>query len=161
MSHRYIFWGMVITAAAATGAAFAALGNYALAALAVGLGALWLVADAKITSRLATLFFLAFVGLAVVVSLNKPSLPLAVLGVSANLAAWDMSRFLTRLTGENVKATRAILEARHLRALTTTVGAGFAIALLPTAFRLSIPFAIVCGLVLLTLLMLRLSTRSL
>lgn len=158
---KYVFWGLVIVVAALFLASFVSMGNYLLAALSFGLGVMWLAADAKIESYMGTLFFLAFVMLAVIASLNEALTPLALLGMCANLAAWDISRFRARLAGETNHDTRAILASRHLRLLAVIICVGFLIALLPLAFRLPLPFVIVVGVVLLALLALQQSIRSL
>jgi hypothetical protein len=158
---KYVFWGLVIAAAVLFTVIHAVLGNVLLAALSFVLGVLWLVADAKIEDYLGTLFFLMFIGVAVITSLFDSVIPLAVLGMSANLAAWDLSRFRARLAGANVLEIGARLEARHLRLLAVIIVVGIVIALLPLVIRLPLPFVIVFLVALLTLLMLYQSMRFL
>lgn len=161
MSVKRAFWGAVIGAASLFAITYATSGNYPLAALAWGVGMMWLVADAKIECHLGTLFFLVYVTLAVIAGLSDALVPLTLLGMSANLAAWDLSRFRARLAGQNKQDTHTDLETRHLRLLAVTMSAGFLIALVPLFFRLAIPFAIVFGVALLTFLALQQSMRSL
>lgn len=157
---KLVFWGLVALTAAFFSTVYAVSGEYMLAILAAVLGVMWLAADVKIASQ-GTLFFLTFVMLAVVASLNDIPVPLILLALSADLAAWDVARFRARLTGQVEPDILAIMEGRHLRILMITICAGFLVALLPTFVHLSLPFVIVCLLLLLTLLALRQSIRSL
>jgi hypothetical protein len=158
---KHIFEGLVIVVAVIFATIFTVQGAYLLAALAFGLGMMWLAADARIESSLETLFFVGFVVLAVIASLDDTLLPLTLLGMCANLAAWDIARFRARLAGQKAQKNHARLEARHVRLLAVVIGAGFLMALLPLFFRLSIPFVVVGAVALITLLMLYQSTRSL
>lgn len=161
MIAQRVFWGSTVLTAGLFTALFAASGVTVLAAVAVALGVLWLVADAKIDSGFGTVFFLAFVVLAVMASANDASLPLTLLGLSANLAAWDVSRLRTRLALEPDPERRAPVEARHVRVLAVTLAAGFLAALLPVVVRLTLPFVIMSGVTLLALLALYFAMRSL
>ena len=161
MNPKHVFGGLVIVVAVIFATIFAVQGDYLLAALGFALGMMWLAADAKIESDLGTLFFVGFVVLAVIASLNDALLPLILLGMCANLAAWDIARFRARLAGQKAQENHALLKARHVRLLAVVIGAGFLMALLPLFFRLSIPFVMVGAVALITLLMLYQSTRSL
>jgi hypothetical protein len=161
MNPKHIIWGLVIVVAVLFSIIYAALGNNMLAVLAFGLGGMWLAVDAKVDGYEGTFFFLAFVALAVIASLNEALRPLPLLGLSVDLAAWDVSRFSARLAGEKDQTARAILEARHLTLLIVVIGSGFLIALLPFLFQLAIPFVIMSGLALFALLALQQSMRSL
>ncbi len=161
MNSKHIVRGLVIAVTILFSMIYAALGNYVLTLVAFGLGGLWLTLDARIEGSEGTLFFLAFVALAMIATFYGTLGPLPVFGLSINLAAWDMSRFVARLTDEKDPALRAVLETRHQVILMVVISLGFLIALLPFLFQLAIPFVIVCGMVLLTLLMLQQSMRRL
>lgn len=157
---KLVFWGLVALTAAFFSTVYVVSGEYILAIAAAGLGAMWFTADVKFASQ-GTLFFLAFVALAVIASLSDVPVPLILLALSADLAAWDVARFRARLTGQVEPDILAIMEERHLRVLAVTICAGFLVALLPVFVHLSLPFVIVCLLLLLALLALRQSMRSL
>ena len=161
MNPKYILWGLVIIVAVLFSIIYAALGNYLLAILPLGLGGLWLYADVSVDGYEGTLFFVAFVALAVVASLPDVLGPLPLLGLSINLAAWDLARFLARLSRQKDPAVRADLQARHLTLLVMVIGAGFMIGVLPFLLQVAIPFVIVFGFALLALLALQQSMRSL
>ncbi len=161
MNSKHVFWGLVIVDAILFAIIYAVSGNYPLAALAFGLGVIWLAADTKSKKRLGTPCFLAYVVLAVIANLNNILIPLTLLGMSVNLAAWDMSRFRSRLVDQNGQVPHPLLEARHLHLLAAVICFGFLIALVPLYFRLTIPFVLVGGVTLLTLLTLQQSMRSL
>lgn len=147
-----IFLGLVTVVVLLFAAIYIMLGSYELAVLALLLGVLWMV------TRLGTFCFVAFVALTVIASLSGVPTPLALLGMSANLAAWDMSRFLDRLDGEDV--WRTPLAAYHLRVLSVVIALGFGIALLACFLRLSLPFGVMGMIALLAVLLLRRSVRS-
>ncbi len=155
MNPKPIWGGLVLTTAALFAIAFAAQGAVVLAVVAGGLGMLWLAANAN---ELGTLFFVGFTLLAMIAALDGTWLPLTLLGMCANLAAWDLARFRVRLAGQK---EQALLKARHLRLLAVVTGAGFLTALVPVLVHVTIPFVMLSGIVLLTLLMLYLSTQSL
>ena len=161
MNPKHILWGLVITVAVLFSIVYALLGNALFTVLPFALGGMWLAADAKIDGYEGTFFFLAFVVLAVIASFYDALGPLPLLGLSVDLAAWDISRFSARLAREKNQVTRAILTKRHLALLTVVISLGFLIALLPFLVRLAIPFVIVYGLVLLALATLQQSVRSL
>lgn len=157
---KLVFWGLVALTAAFFSTVYAVSGEYMLAILAAGLGVMWLAADMRIASQ-GTFFFLAFVALAVIASLSDIPVPIILLALSADLAAWDVARFRARLTGQVEPDILTIMEERHLRVLAVTICAGFLVALLPVFVHLSLPFVTVCLLLLLALLALRQSMRSL
>jgi hypothetical protein len=161
MIPEHVFRGSVIIAAALFAAVFAASGEVVLAIAPLALGAVWLAVDAKAPGHLGTMFFVAFLVLAAIADLDNAPLPLPLVGLSADLAAWDLSRFRARLASETAPGVRAVVENRHLRILAATLSVGFLIALLPEFIHLTIPFVLVCIVTLLALLMLHQSMRSL
>ncbi len=160
MSQR-ILWGLIVVTAAVLALIYAALEAYGLAALAVGLGAAWLVLDVRMAFRFDSAFFLAFVALAILGSLLGASAPLVLLGVSTDLAAWDIARFRARIAGEAEGEAAALLETKHLRKLAVTAGVGFVIALLPVLIQISINFVALLLIILLIMILLRRSMLSL
>ncbi|MBN1563812.1 MAG: hypothetical protein JXA10_08230 [Anaerolineae bacterium] len=161
MNLKRLFGGLVITVAVLFAGIYAALDSYLLAIVSLGVGGLWLTLDAKIANYEGTLFFLAFVALAVIASLDDTLKPWPLLGLSINLAAWDIARFTARLANAEQPATRAVLTTRHLILLAGIIILGFVFAVLPALVRLAIPFVIVGGVALLALLTLQQSMRSL
>jgi hypothetical protein len=129
--------------------------NYLIAAVAVGLGLIWLLLEVYRKTAFTSLFFVAFIGLAAVGSVNREPSGLMVLGIAADLAAWDLSRFLDRLSGFSGKEIDTGLYRRHLYQLAITVGIGWGLALVPMFIRLPMSFVAFVTLTLLATLMLR------
>ncbi len=154
MAKKSLFALIVITAAVFS-FIYAAAQMYALAAVAAGLGAAWLFLEIKRTHPLATAFFLVFAGLAVLGSLKQASPVIVLLGLTTDLAAWDLSRLRVRLAGKSESEALALLETKHLQKLAVTACAGFLIALLPLIIQLSINFVVLLVIVLLTVIVLR------
>ena len=154
MAKKSLFALIVITAVVFA-LIYAAVQMYALVAVAVGLGAAWLFLEIKRTHPLATAFFLAFAGLAVLGSLKHASPVIVLLGLTTDLAAWDLSRLRARIAGKAEIDALALLETKHLRKLAITASAGFLIALLPLIIQLSINFVVLLLIVLLTVIALR------
>ncbi len=92
--------GLIVITAAVFSFSYAAAQVYGFVAVAVGLGAAWLTLEVKREHRFATAFFLAFVALAVLASLKQASPLIVLLGLTTDLAAWDLSRFRRRIAGE-------------------------------------------------------------
>lgn len=134
---------------------------YAVAAVAVALGAVWLLLEAQTEYRVAVVFFLAFVALAVLGTLYQSSAVLILFGLTTDLAAWDLSRFRRRIAGVAEADAAALLATNHLRKLAITAAAGFLIALLPLLIELSINFVVLLLFVLLTIIALRRSMFAL
>lgn len=103
----------------------------------------------------------AFVGLAVVGGLNHPPSLLILIGVVADLAAWDLSRFLARLKPFTDKPLAPDLYRKHLIRLSITLGVGFSLAVLPLLITLPLDFVAFAGLTLLAMIALRRSILAL
>ncbi len=135
--------------------------NYLIAAVAVGLGLIWLLLEVYGKTAFTSLVFVVFIGLAATGSVNREPSWLMVLGIAADLAAWDLSRFLDRLKGLTHQEIDAGLYRRHLYQLAITLGVGFGLALLPLMIRLSLDFLAFAVLTLLTVIALRRSIFAL
>ncbi len=160
MITKRVLWGLIGVTAATLAFNDIALQQYPLAVFTGGLGLLWLVLEIRGENPVVAVFFLVFSVLAMAsASQGSTPVPLALLGLSMNLAAWDLSRFRARIAGETASETRTALEISHLRNLGVTVGAGFFIALLPLYIQVAIPFVLFCGVVLLAMTALRQSIR--
>lgn len=155
MTTKRVLVGLIIVTAAVFTFIHTALQTYGLAVLAVGLGLAWLMVEIRYARTFATGFFLAFLALAVVGSLNHAFIPAVLLGLSADLAAWDISRFRARIVGGTETEAVALLESRHLRKLAVTAGAGFFIALLPVFIQISISFVVLLLVILIMMIALR------
>jgi hypothetical protein len=136
---------------------YAAAQLYLVAILACLIGLAWLVTENNEQRVLSSIFFLIFAGLAIGGSVNRLPIPVMLVGFSADLAAWDLSRFRERIAGKVEPAMLPALEAMHLRTLFTALGAGLALALLSTLINFSISFVALFFIILLLLLALRLS----
>ena len=161
MTAQRALLALIVVAAAALSLASAAAQSYPLAALTLALGAIWLIAEARAQRRPGTILFLALLALAVAASLNDAPILIVLVSLSADLAAWDLSRLQARIADGCEGATRAALEASHLRKLAVTACAGLLIALLPALIQISLSFVAVCVLILLAMFVLRRSLLTL
>jgi hypothetical protein len=150
-----VLFGLIIVTSSVFSFVYAASQAYLFAAFAFGLGVFWLVMEAKNEPAFSTIFFLAFVALAILRSVDQAPVIMLLLGFTANLAAWDWSRFRARIADETRLEVVALLETRHLQKLAVTAFAGFVIALLPVFIQISINFVVVLLLILLTMIALR------
>lgn len=135
MITKRVLWVLIIVTTAAFLFVYLASQQVLIAVFALGLGLSWLGIEIKGDNPITSLFFLAFLALALVGSLSNALITL--LGLSAALAAWDLSRFRTRIADE---VETDLLENRHLQKLAITVSAGYVIALLPVFIHLSLNF---------------------
>lgn len=135
--------------------------NYLIAAVAVGLGLIWLLLEVYRKTAFTSLFFVVFIGLAAIGSVNREPSWLMVLGIAADLAAWDLSRFLDRLSGFSGKEIDAGLYRRHLYQLTIALGVGLGLAGLALMIRLPLDFVAFAALTLLAVIALRRSALAL
>ncbi len=129
--------------------------NYSLAALAFAAGLVWLWLEIKEQRFLTSFFFVAFIGLAIPGAFNQSALPFMILGLSIDLAAWDLSRFLARISLVSKNDDRTRLERRHLRMLFITIGVGLMLAWPALAIRIPMSFVVVLGVALTLILILR------
>jgi hypothetical protein len=161
MITKRLLLGLIIVITGAFSATYAAAQLYLVALLACVLGLAWLILENNEQSVLSTVFFLIFAGLAIAGSLNRLPILIMLLSLSADLAAWDLSRFRERIADKVESDRLPALEASHLRTLFTALGAGFALALLPTLISFSISFVALFFMILLLLLALRRSINYL
>jgi hypothetical protein len=152
---KRVLWSLIVVTTAVFGLVYAVLQQPLLAASIVGLGLIWLGLEVKGENPLAPVFFLSFLALAIVGSLNGASILIILLGLSTDLAAWDLSRFQARIADEIESGTAARLEEKHLRKLIITAGAGFFIALPPVFIHLTIGFVVFGLVIVLTMSTLR------
>ena len=152
--------GLIVITAAVFALIYVTAQMAAPAAVAVGLGVIWLLLEVQ-DRAFALVFFLAFAALAILGSLYQASPLLVLLGLSTDLAAWDLSRFRARIAGAVEDEAAALLEIKHLRKLAVTAGAGFLLALPALFIQLSINFVVLLLLVLLTIIALRRSMLAL
>jgi hypothetical protein len=135
--------------------------EYWLACAAFMPGLIWLTLEIYHKSPFPTLFFAFFVGIAVVASLKPIAAFIILLGLCTGLAAWDLSRFLTRLREVSETDAGALLTKKHLTKLSITLCVGYGAALLPLLFKLPMNFMALFALALLAMLALRRSILSL
>ncbi len=157
MITRRLLLALIIVTTGLFSAIYAAAFEYMAVILIVVLGIGWFMLEYTERWGSSTFFFLAFVGLAVVGSLQQMPIVLVLVGFCADLAAWDLSRFRQRIANRVEDNVQPVLVAGHLRTLLTALGTGFALALLPTLINISISFGVLFFIILLMLLTLRLS----
>lgn len=142
MITKTVLWGLILVTAVAFSFVYVELQQYWLTAVVVGLGVIWLNSEVQAKNPSPTAFFLSFLVLAIVGSLRNAPILVILLGFSADLAAWDLSRFQARIAGKIERDTTKALEIRHLQKLTVTASAGYLIALPPVFIHFSIDFVI-------------------
>jgi hypothetical protein len=152
---KKVLWGLIVVTAAAFSVIYVMSQQRLLVFFAVGLGLIWLALEARKENPLGPVFFLAFLALAVAGSLSNAPLLITLLGLSTNLAAWDLSRFRARIADETESDITAELQRKHLHKLAVTASAGFFIALLPVYIHFSIGFVILCLVMVLAMIALR------
>jgi hypothetical protein len=139
---KKVLLGLVVVTTAAFSFIYAVSQQHLLAVFTVGLGFVWLILEVKGENHLSSVFFLAFLALTIVGSLGNAPILIVLLGLSTDLAAWDLSRFRARIADETESDTTAVLEIKHLQKLMVTACMGFFIALLPVFIHISIGFVI-------------------
>lgn len=128
---------------------------YVFATLSVVLGVIWVVHEEIQAGKFSTVLFVALLMLAILKGTDQSLIVLVLLGVSTNLAAWDLSRFRARIADETRQEVIALLESRHLSRLALTIGAGFVVAMLPVFIQISINFVVLLLMILLLMIALR------
>jgi hypothetical protein len=128
--------------------------QYPIAVFSLALGLGWLLLEAIGRPRVSSFFFVCLIGIAAVASLIRLPSIIVLLGLSMDLAAWDLSRFLAR-TRRPKSPTIPELDRRHLAKLSATLCAGYALASLPLLFKVSIDFVTLSFAVLLAVIALR------
>jgi hypothetical protein len=152
---KKVLLGLVVVTATAFGFIYVLSQVYLLATFAIGLGLIWLIVEVEGKNSLSSGFFLSFLALAIVGSLSNAPILIVLLGLSTDLAAWDLSRFQARIADEIESDTTVILQTKHLQKLAVTVWVGFFIALLPVFIHLSIGFVVFGPVVVLAVIALR------
>jgi hypothetical protein len=152
---KTVLFGSLILATALLTFANVALQDYLTALLAVAAGSTWLIVNMYNKETPHALFFLFFIGLAVVGSLRDIPTPIMLLTVSAILIAWDLSQLQTRINTEEESAAKTLLEVKHLQKLAITTSVGFLVALIPVFVQFQISFVIFLIIILAIMLALR------
>lgn len=143
MNTKTALLGLIVVTTTLFTAIYGILDVYLVAVFSLALGLIWLLLELYDHESASTVFFLLFVGLAIMASLSGIPLPITLLGFSTNLAAWDLSLFRARVAGENGSEARIILEKRHLQKLAVTASVGFLLALPPAFIKISVDFVVV------------------
>jgi hypothetical protein len=136
-------------------AGYAVESEYVLAGLSIAAGAAWLLLEIYDKRSLNWLFFLIFTFLAILGCLKSMSSLLLLTGFAANLAAWDLSRFLLRSSNLVAEENSVAFEKKHVYKLAITIGAGFLVALLPVLITFSLSFVVLFFIILLAMFVLR------
>jgi hypothetical protein len=157
MTTRRILLGLIIVTTLIFALVYTIFQQYLIAALALAAGLIWFKLEHDHDSTFVTLFFLWFLSLAILGSLNNLFPLWMLLGLCANLAAWDLSRLQARVTDAGRREIEPMLESRHLRWLFVAIGSGLLLAVLSTFVRISVNFVIFAVLTLLAMLILRAS----
>jgi len=147
--------GSIVVTTAVFVAAFAMAGWLIPVALALALGVGWLVVEWRRLPISPSVFFTLFAALAIIGGLGDFPAPLVILGLCASLAAWDLSRFRTRVSKVGSGTMPAALATRHVSRLGLTAVIGFVAALAPLAIRLPANFYVLALALLVALLALR------
>lgn len=104
------------------------------------LGAAWLFLEVKQQRSFPMVFMPLFIASALLAGLNRAPSPLLLLAVVANLAAWDLSRFLSRLRPFAARDISPDLYRKHLSQLAVPLAVGYALALVPMFVQLPVSF---------------------
>ena len=128
---------------------------YSIAASVVALGGVWLFLHIRNKALLDSLFFMFFVGFAVVGSLRNVSVPLMLLSLIMSMAAWNLARLQARIRHITDDEAKLALELNHMQKLGFTSGVGFLLALIPLAIQFSINFVIFVFMLLIVMILLR------
>jgi hypothetical protein len=154
-------YGLIVLTAATFSAIYVISQAYLIAALSFLVGLIWLNLEMTEKSAPASIFFLFFLALAIVGTLNNIPVAISLVGLSTDLAAWDLSRFRARITKDMERENESLLESKHLQILAVAIGSGFIIALSCSFIRISISFAALALFTLLAMVGLRNSILNL
>jgi hypothetical protein len=152
---KKVLLGFIVVTGTVFSFIYAASQAYLFAALAIGVGSVWFILEVKEEREFGTVFFLAFLALAILRSMYQAPVAMLLLGLSTDLAAWDLSRFRIRIASETEREAVALLETGHLRKLAVTACAGFFVALLPVFVQISVSFVALLLIILVTMIALR------
>jgi hypothetical protein len=150
-----ILYGLIILTSLLLTVTNIALQDYVIASVTIISGAIWLLLQIKKKEPSPSIFFILFLGLAILGSLRNISIPFMLLALTSDLAAWDLSRFQARISQEAESASKTLLELKHLQKLAITLSIGFLVALLPSFVHISLNFAVFLFILLLIMLALR------
>lgn len=158
---KTVHFGSIILATALLAFAHVALQDYLIAALAFASGSIWLILNMNNKEAPNSLFFLFFIGLAIVGSLRDIPSSIMILAVSMTLIAWDLSQFQARISTEEESTAKTLMEGKHLQKLAITASIGFLVALIPVFVQLQISFVFFLIIILAILMGLRKSILDL
>jgi hypothetical protein len=156
-----VLYGLIILTSVLLTVANIVLQEYLFAGVAIVSGVIWLLLQIKEQEPPHSFFFVLFLGLAILGSLHHISIPFMLLVLSSDLAAWDLSRFLARISQEEESASKTLMESKHLQKLAFTLAIGFLVALLPTFVHISLNFVVFLVMLFLLMLTLRKSIHYL
>ncbi len=156
VSAKNVLVGLIAATTVIYAGLFLVSREYVLAVCSLAIGSIWLFQATRSIESAGSLFFLAFIGLAIWGILHNLPGPAMLLAFSTNLAAWDLARFLDRTKGtDGASNIDPVMASRHLQRLGITIGAGFVIALLPMMIKLSVNFVTLAFVALLAMITLR------
>lgn len=158
---KRVLWGVILATAIIFSWVSLTAQDTLAASVSALIGAIWLIQEINRKTPLSSAYFIAFVGLTALGALNHAPLPLLLLGLCADLAAWDLSRFQQRIKDEAKSSEKTFLEINHLQKLAAVTGIGFLIAFVPLLIQISVNFVILLLMMLLALIVLRQSILSL
>src|SRR5258707_1140468 len=96
MSAKKVLVGLIVATTVIFFGLFLISSEFPVAVVSLAIGAIWLFQIAKTIESSSSLFFLAFLALAIWGILRDLPGPAILLAFSLNLAAWDLARFLDR-----------------------------------------------------------------
>jgi hypothetical protein len=133
----------LMIAAACLGAGYILGGYWLILPACLGTALFWVVMKKRsvfwsASGLLVVYFFLAAIGVTV-----NLSLPLMMIGCTAALASWDLTRFNQGLVGNPLLENKARLEKHHLQSLAMMFGASLSLALISSLFNLRFPFGVI------------------
>ena len=157
---RQVLFAAIILSTAIFTLVGAAL-NTTVALVTAALGAIWLFQEMTGRTPFNYLCFGVFTGVTALGAFGNASILFLLLGISAALVAWDLSRFRRRIRDQEADDEKARIERAHLQKLGVTVALGLLIAVVPALLTISLNFVVLLILMLITLLALRQSLLSL
>lgn len=156
-----VLYGLIITASVLLAVANIASQEYWIAIVAIVSGSTWLLLEIKTKEVPNAVFFVVFWGLVIIGAMRGIPVLYMLVALSADLAAWDLSRFQARIRYEEQSTSRALLELKHLQKLAGALSIGLLIALFPTFVQVSLSFVVFLFLLILMMLILRKSVLAL
>ncbi|HTP10896.1 MAG TPA: hypothetical protein VMP08_21730 [Anaerolineae bacterium] len=129
--------------------------NAVLAIASFLLGAVWLFLEVKPQRSFPMLFMPLFVVSALLAGVNRAPSPLLLLAVVADLAAWNLSRFLIRLKPFAAQDISPDLYQKHLTRLAVPLAVSYGLALVPMFVQLPVSFVAFLVLTLLAVIVFR------